>query len=247
MITPRRAPVEEELIALIREDPMGRGTLGRQRLRRQIPYWRHVCGIIASHCPRGARLLSLEAESGLLEILLKREYGFESLTVASSRPAPALTRRLAALEIRTVVCRVDRESIPEQDEAFGGVLMPRVRGHLGSDLPRALAECRRVLTPGGTLLVGTSRLAEFGDPGCRRGRSGMAWWRERTALLMGDLREGEATGEPTVRELSRLLGEAGFLIEKVRVGSGRLRIRPWVLGDLWPGGEREMYFIARRP
>jgi len=75
----------------------------------------------------------------------------------------------------------------------------------------------------------------------------MAWWRERTALLMGDLREGEATGEPTVRELSRLLGEAGFLIEKVRVGSGRLRIRPWVLGDLWPGGEREMYFIARRP
>jgi len=158
-----------------------------------------------------------------------------------------LTRRLAAFDIRIILCRVDRDPIPEKDGAFTGILLPRVQEHLRSGLPQALAECRRVLASGGRLVLGTTHVAEFGSGVCLRKRGRMAWSRGRSMLLMGKPGNGERTGEPTERELTRLLGEAGFLIDNVRLVSGRLRAQPDLFGGLWPRGGRQMYFIARRP
>jgi SAM-dependent methyltransferase len=241
------ALIEEELAGVVRDFPLLEHPSESKHLRRQIPRCLAVGGLIAAQCPKDGRLLSVECESGLLEILLKREYGFESIAGISSSPSPGLTRRLAAFDIRIIPCRVDRDPIPEKDGAFTGILLPRVREHLRSGLPQALAECRRVLTSGGRLVLGTTHVAEFGRGISLRKRNRMAWSRDRSTLLMGKPGNGERTGEPTERELTRLLGEAGFLIDKVRLVSGRLRTWPSVFSSLWPRGGRRMYFIARRP
>jgi hypothetical protein len=235
------------LAGLIRDHPLPECPTEARELRQRVPNYLDLCGYLESVCPKDGRLLSLECESGLLEILLKREYGFESIAGISSSPSPGLTRRLAAFDIRIIACRVDRDPIPEEDGALTGILLPRVREHLRSGLPHALAECRRVLTSGGRLILGTTHVAEFGRGVSLRRRNRMAWSQERTTLPMGNPRDGEPTGEPTEREVTRLLGEAGFLIDKVRLVSGRLRMWPSVFSSLWPRGGRQMYFIARRP
>jgi SAM-dependent methyltransferase len=235
------------LAGLVRDYPLPEWPTEARELRRHVPHYLNLCEYLGSSCPKDGRLLSVECESGLLEILLKREYGFDSIAGISSRPSPGLVRRLAAFDIRILPCQVDRDPIPEEDGAFTGILFPRVPEHLRSGLPHALAECRRVLTSGGTLVLGTTHVAEFGSEVCLRKRDRMAWSQERTTLLMGNPGHGEPTGEPTEWESTRLLGEAGFLIDKVRSVSGRLRIWPSVLTSLWPRGGRQMYFIARRP
>ncbi|MGD0265402.1 MAG: methyltransferase domain-containing protein [Candidatus Methylomirabilota bacterium] len=235
------------LAGLIRDYPLPECPTEARELRQRVPNYLNLCGYLESVCPKNGRLLSVECESGLLEMLLKREYGFESMAGISSSPSPGLTRRLAAFDIRIIPCRVDRDPIPEKDGAFTGILLPRVREHLRSGLPQALAECRRVLTSGGRLVLGTTHVAEFGRGISLRKRNRMAWSRDRSTLLMGKPGNGERTGEPTERELTRLLGEAGFLIDKVCLVSGRLRTWPSLFSSLWPRGGRQMYFIARRP
>jgi hypothetical protein len=246
-MTVSTALIEEELAEVVRDFPLPGHPSESRYLRRQVPRCLDVCGLIVAQCPKDGRLLSVECESGLLEILLKRQYGFDSIAGISSSPSPGLTRRLAAFDIRITTCRVDRDPIPEGDGAFTGVLLSRVREQLRSGLPHVLAECQRVLTSGGALFLGTTHVAEFGSGVCLRKRNQMAWWQDRSTRLMGNPGHGEPTGEPTEWELTRLLGEAGFLIDKVRLVSGRLRIWPSVFSSPWPRGGRQMYFIARRP
>lgn len=241
------APASDFLARVVRDHPLPESPREARELRRRVRDYLILCGYCESIQPKNGRLLSVECESGLLEILLKQEYGFTSIVGISNRSSLGLVRRLAAFGIGIVSCRVDKESIPEEDGTFTAILFPRVQEHLRPSLSHVLAECRRVLRSGGTLILGTTHVAELGRRAFLRKHNQMAKWQGRSALLMGNPGHGKPTGEPNEQELTALLGDAGFVIEKLRLVAGSLRIWPGPVSGLWPWGPQQLYFIARRP
>lgn len=245
MTTVGAALIEEELAAVVRDYPLPGNPSERRRLRRQIPHCLHVCGLIASHCPTDGHLLSVEGGSGYVEILLKRHHGFDSIVQLSSRPSSGVSHRLAAFDIPLLECAIGQGPIPGKDGAFAGIVFPRAPEHLRSGLPHLLSECRRVLATDGVLLLGTSNVVEFGDRTASGRGDRVAWFRGRSRMFVADSLRREHRREPTERELTFLLGEAGFLIDKVRLARDGSRILAGLGIGPWSRFGRHIYFVAR--
>lgn len=120
----------------------------RRRLDRALD-WLEVCGV----GERG-RLLEVGAGAGLATVALARRVGVVTALDSSAAMVEQLraTVRAAGVGDRVQVARADVEALPLTSESQDAVLALGVLPWLG-DPERALAEMRRVLRPGGHLVL----------------------------------------------------------------------------------------------
>lgn len=104
--------------------------------------------------PQETRLLDVGCSSGAL-LLTARAMGFDSHGVEPWAEA-AETARSAGLDVKTGFL----EDAGFPDATFDALILMEVVEHLGEPRP-LLAECRRVLKPGGILLVTTPNFASW--------------------------------------------------------------------------------------
>jgi SAM-dependent methyltransferase len=235
------------LTEVVRNFPLPENPSESRYLGREVPRCLDVCGLVTSQCPKDGRLLSVECEPGYTEVLLRRHHGFESIVGLCGRPSPGLSLRLATFGIPMLECRVDRDLIPKADGVFAAVLLSRVPEHLREGLPHALTEFKRVLASGGILVVGTSNVTEFRNRITLRRSTRTDWSRDRSGMMAAKVPRPDRHSEHTEREMARLLGEAGFLIDKVHFPTDAPRLLARLASVLRPRAGWAIYFTARRP
>lgn len=178
--------------------------------------WRRALG--AAIDPKARELLDVCCGTGEL-ILSARAAGKGSAWHASDFCEPMLRAgvRDHGLTRQSSAVVADTQSLPYRDESFDAVMAAFGLRNLG-DLPRGLREIRRVLRPGGQLLV-----LEF----FRARRSGparmLALYLARVVPLLGRLIGRDASAYRylpesmgrflSVTEFARLLAECGFETE----------------------------------
>ena len=149
-------------------DPLGAILmLGRGRALRERT-------IALAHLVPGESVLEVGCGTGEIALRAKARSG-PSGSVAGIDPSPemiAVARQKAARAKLDVDYRVATvEALPFADATFDVVLSSLMMHHLPEDLkPRAVAEIRRVLKPGGRLLV-----VDFKEPTSRLGRLVPVW------------------------------------------------------------------------
>ena len=149
-------------------DPLGAILmLGRGRALRERT-------IALAHIVLGERVLEVGCGTGEIALRAKTRTGPRG-SVAGIDPSPemiAVARQKAARANLDVDYRVASvEALPFADATFDVVLSSLMMHHLPEEMkPRALAEIRRVLKPGGRLLI-----VDFQDPTSRLGRLQPVW------------------------------------------------------------------------
>jgi SAM-dependent methyltransferase len=201
-------------------------------------YLRYLTGLLARHGVVGGRVLDVGAGYGFFLAALE-EAGYEAHGIELSPHAAAEARRRSR---GTVAQQGAEETYPFPDGWFAAVTLLDVIEHL-PQFPRALGECRRVLAPGGKLVVITLNAGSLARP--LLGRR-WAWHQDPTHVHMFSR-----------SSLRRALVEADFAIERqttesnfCSVGEGNRFLKPLrligrvvhlpVLGD-------SLLAIARRP
>jgi ubiquinone/menaquinone biosynthesis C-methylase UbiE len=164
-------------------------TLGRARALRQLT-------IDLAQLRAGEAVLDVGCGTGDLTLLAKQRVG-ASGRVCGIDAGPEMivvARRKAAKAKIEIDFRVEPiEALTVPDQSFDVVLSSLMMHHLPDDLkPRALAELRRVLRPGGRLLI-----ADFKRPTDHVGQG-----------LLGLLMHGHV--EQGAQDLPALLAAAGF-------------------------------------
>lgn len=107
--------------------------------------------------PAGARVGELGSGTGMVTALLARAVGPEGVVWAVDRqPASvARTRRRVAPWPWCTVAQADARRLPWPDQALDAVVSVAMIGEVpAADRAAVLAECRRVLKPGGRLVLG---------------------------------------------------------------------------------------------
>ena len=179
--------------------------------------------IVESHLERGARILEYGAVPPLLTAALA-ELGYRTSAVdlAPERFATAISR--LGLEVHR--CDVETEPVPFATGSFDAVLFNELFEHLRIDPIFTLGEARRVLEPGGSLLLSTPNLRSF------RGLKNLLLHSRGHAVSGGVYRQYEKlrrlghmghVREYTTREVGAFVERIGFAVEKVifRGGHGR--------------------------
>ncbi len=237
----------ELLAGVVRDFPFPENAYEPEYLRKHMVRYRESCDLIAAAFPGEGRLLSVGCEPGHIEILLKEFYGFHQVAGLSYRASPEFVRRMAKFDIPVLECDVERGPIPESDGAFRSVAFLEVLEHMFVGVPHALAEMRRVLAPGGTLVLSTPNQAQFRNRvKLLKGKS-VNWPLGGSKMFFAKPVHLRHNREYTAREVSFLLREAGFLVDKVRFRDYSPRALMKLFNSLWPGFKSTMFFIARRP
>jgi ubiquinone/menaquinone biosynthesis C-methylase UbiE len=152
------------------------------------PDLEHTARLIAER-PAAEHALDLGCGAGHLAFLLAQHFG----QVVAADPSPAMLATVTAaaaargLSTRIATQATAGESLPFASESFD-VVATRYSAHHWTDLPRALCELRRVVKPGGALLLidllgDESALVDthlqamevLRDPGHVRNRSQTEW------------------------------------------------------------------------
>lgn len=235
------------LAEVVRDFPFPENAYEPDYLRKHMARYRDSCDLIAAHCPPEGRLLSVGCEPGHMEILLKQFYGFRRVAGLSYRASPEFRRRMARFDIPVLECDLERDAIPEAEGTFRSAVFLEVLEHMMTGVPSALAEIHRVLVPGGTLVLSTPNLAQFRNRvKLLKGKS-VNWPLDGSKMFFRKPVHLRHNREYTAREVSYLLGEEGFLIDKVRFRDYSPRAFMRLFNSLWPTFKSTMYFIARRP
>lgn len=179
--------------------------------------------LVGRHVEAGASVLEYGAVPLLMTAaLVALGYETSAVDVKPERFATAI----ASLGLDVRKCDVEVEAVPFAAESFDAALFNELFEHLRINPIFTLREVRRVLKPGGRLLLSTPNLRSF--RGLRnlllenRGHAASAGVYEQYEKLealghMGHVREY------TTREVSDFLGRVGFRVDKVvfRGGHGR--------------------------
>jgi ubiquinone/menaquinone biosynthesis C-methylase UbiE len=153
----------------------------------------------------GQHVLHVGVGAGREQAAIQAAVGPNGLVVGCdlSRGMLELTRRRAAAPL----CQADAGALPLIGQRFDRLFSAYVLDLLpGSDLPGVLAEFRRVLRPGGRLVLVS--LTEGSDPASR---AFIALWKLRYRLAPASL------GGCRPLRLAGLVGQAGFTIEQRQV------------------------------
>ncbi|MBU0597200.1 methyltransferase domain-containing protein [Patescibacteria group bacterium] len=121
----------------------------------QLDAWRNIFyhNIIQNKLneqPENSRILEVGAGSGTDAIKLKEKYKL-TLTDISPKTLERTAKKLGHINIDYIAA--DGENLPFQDAYFDGLYMVATWHHF-EDPKKALAEARRVLKPGGLLVIG---------------------------------------------------------------------------------------------
>lgn len=150
------------------------------------------------------RVLEVGAGTGNVSVLAKRTVPGIELTATD--PDLRALRRARRKSKDITFERAFAENLPYEDASFDRVLSSLMLHHLGDDLKAtALAEIRRVIAPGGTLLVGDLVGHRHGFAGHQAMRQ--AAFADDVPALLRDA--GFSTAEEVGRRSSRL-GTVGF-------------------------------------
>ena len=156
------------------------------------------------------RVLEVAAGTGLVTPVLAREAREVIATDYASKMVDALEARVGAAGVTNVHCeQADLYALRFEPGSFDAVVAANVL-HLVPDLALALASLRRVLTPGGRLVVPT-------------------FCHDETAVSWIVSRALAVTGFPghrrfTVRSLMQSLQQAGVVIERAETLPGLIPI-----------------------
>jgi SAM-dependent methyltransferase len=188
--------------------------------RRRLAVDLHLVG---AHLQPGCRILEYGAVP-LLATAALAEMGYDvsALDVAPERFAGAIGR--LGLDVRR--CDVETEAVPFATATFDAVLFNELFEHLRINPIFTLTEARRVLRPGGRLLLSTPNLRSF------RGLRNLVLHNQGHAASAGVYEQYEKletlghmghVREYTTREVSEFLDRIGFAVEAVvyRGGHGR--------------------------
>ena len=160
----------------------------------------------------GRRLDVVDIGSGWGHIayLVQELFGYEVVAVDRYRPlTPYWAERFRALGIDYEFCDLTRERLPFADGSFDVALLCEVIEHLPIDPREVLADVRRVLRPGGALVLSTPNFARL--------ENRLKVMLGRPVEWYGDLFRGEVLGhirEYTPEEVFDMLDKTGFKVEK---------------------------------
>lgn len=185
---------------------------------RRDRFLRHIAGAerrgetLAARLPRTGRILEVGCGTGgLLAPVLRsgRAVSIEGVDIAS-RWLVVARRRLTDRGLRGTLVAASVERLPYADDQFDAVVADSLLEHLDDPL-LALRECRRVLRPGGRLLLWSPNRYTLGtDP--HVGLRGVGWLPR--AWTVGYLRlRGKAVWPPrtlSAFEAGRLARQAGL-------------------------------------
>jgi demethylmenaquinone methyltransferase/2-methoxy-6-polyprenyl-1,4-benzoquinol methylase len=179
--------------------------------------WRHGA-VAALGLPEGARVLDLACGTGdLTRLALRRGYGVVGTDLSAGM--------LAANRTGVPLIEADGSRLPFAAGAFDGLLCGYALRNF-TDLPATLAECARVLRPGGRL-----SLLEVDAPTSRLWRAGYdVWFTRAVPLLGGAVSDRQAYRYlprsvaylPPGATLRRMLRESGFSAVGIRPLAGGL-------------------------
>jgi len=165
------------------------------RQKQMVPFRRRVVGAAEG------RVLEIGIGSGLNLPL----YGPQVRSVIGLEPSPELLRmalvRVAAAPVPVELLEASAEAMPLDDDSFDTVVTTWTLCTI-PDAPRALAEMRRVLKPGGALLF-----VEHG----RAPEPGVAQWQDRLDPLWRPI----AGGCHLNRKIDDLISGSGFRIDSL--------------------------------
>ncbi len=200
---------------------------------------RYVLLLEALDVPAGGRVLEVGCNPGqFTEILVRAGYRVAGLDLHPEDRA-GLWQRLG-VQVRRV--NLEEDSLPHADGSFEAVIFSEVIEHMGGTPLPALQEFRRVLAPGGTLVLSTPNARSFRERlliGLR-----LLFWRSLESTsdfrhrmqLRGEDRFTVHQHLYMAEELRWLLQEAGFHSVQVRyvaaregvgVNWRRAILRPW--------------------
>ena len=118
-------------------------------LRTHLDIYVDVLRLVRRHVVRG-RLLEIGSVPGHLTVLLKRlGYDMDAVDLDPSRMQALYVKH----DIRVRPLDIETQALPFEEAAFDGVLATELLEHLRLNPLFALAEMRRVLRPGGVILL----------------------------------------------------------------------------------------------
>ena len=225
--------------------------------------YRYIRVVVARESPPPADLLELGAAPGALSVSLAAA-GYRVTAIDLGEASDAWgdqnegTMASSFEEAGIQLVLQDLESTPYSfaDESFDVVLLTEVLEHLREYPARVLIEARRLLRPGGILLVTTPNAASI--PQRVRLALGRSVYSPLDDWIFG-LPHARHAREYTVRELGDLLGHAGFDSVSIeahhfhltsgRQGPPARAIKHSIdkLGRLRPSLGANLAVVARRP
>ena len=179
--------------------------------------------LVERHVEPRARILEYGAVPLLMTAALAAlDYEVRAVDIAPERFAGAI----AGLDLDVSRCDVETEPVPFASQTFDAVLFNELFEHLRIDPVFTLREVRRVLRPGGTLLLSTPNLRSF------RGLRNLLLHNQGHAVSAGVYEQYEKLAtlghmghvrEYTTREVADFLTRIGFRVDRVvfRGGHGR--------------------------
>jgi SAM-dependent methyltransferase len=196
--------------------------------------------------PAPADILELGSTPPVLTLALARcGYRVTGIDIAPERFAGSIER----LGLSILRCNLEAEPLPCADASFDGVICNEIFEHLRGDLIGIFEEIRRVLRPGGRLILTTPNIRSV--EGLLRfllaGRSiscgGGIYDEYRKLHTLGHMGH---VREYTLREVREFLQAMGFTVEQI-VHRGRYAGWRHLIETAAPRLRPFMQFVARRP